>query len=81
MAALDYIINHWYFNSILFYCHFRIPLFARNKDSVMFRYGLYLLNKNIVQLLWATHRIIPPDPKDTLSNLRKLLTPPPQSTR
>ncbi|XP_077302726.1 UV-resistance associated gene isoform X2 [Arctopsyche grandis] len=56
-----------------------IPLFARNKDSVMFRYGLYLLNKNIVQLLWATHRIIPPDPKDTLSNLRKLLTPPPQS--
>jgi hypothetical protein len=43
---------------------------------MMFRYGMFLLNKNIAQLLWVVQRYITSSPGDMLGNLRRLFTKP-----
>lgn len=50
----------------------RFPLFSRGKDKMQFNYGVYLLNKNISQLLWYSG-LNTYDLRATLPNLMTLL--------
>ncbi|XP_013178601.1 PREDICTED: uncharacterized protein LOC106125795 isoform X1 [Papilio xuthus] len=52
-----------------------IPLFARGGDVTLFRYGMFLLNKCIAQLLWGRGLSVT-DMRPTLSNLQRLLITP-----
>ncbi|XP_072933868.1 uncharacterized protein [Epargyreus clarus] len=52
-----------------------IPLFARGGDITLFRYGMFLLNKCIAQLLWGRSLSVH-DMRPTLANLQRLLTTP-----
>lgn len=48
------------------------PLYSKGKERAQFDYGVFLLNKNIQQLLNHCH-LRPTDPQATLPNLRSLL--------
>ncbi|XP_041985809.1 UV radiation resistance-associated gene protein isoform X2 [Aricia agestis] len=52
-----------------------IPLFARGGDITLFRYGIFLLNKCVAQLLWGRGLSVY-DMRPTLSNLQRLMTTP-----
>ncbi|KAG8237879.1 hypothetical protein J437_LFUL017170 [Ladona fulva] len=50
------------------------PLFSRAKDKLQFKYGVYLLNKNVAQLRWYCG-LPTQDLRATLPNLASLIYP------
>ncbi|VVC96802.1 unnamed protein product, partial [Leptidea sinapis] len=53
----------------------KIPLYVRSSDATLFKYGMFLLNKCVAQLLWGRGLSVY-DIRPTLANLRRLLTTP-----
>lgn len=56
-----------------------VPLYARGGDLNLYRYAMFLLNKCIVQLMWA-RGVHVTDLRPTLSNLKRLMTSPGHSS-